>query len=336
MNKTYFVTGCSGYVGKILVSKLLEDQTVEKIVCSDKTDLSNEYKSNSKIVFIHKNLVDEWESEVEKYKPQVVVHLAWQIRTMYNNEKLQGHWNIGGSQKVFDFVKRSESVKTFVVFSTVASYGAYTTNTFENVFSEDVSFRKTDYLYAEEKRIMEENLHKTFSDSGGKNIFVIRPASITGKCGRERTGFGLQSALSGKIKNENLLFKLISFVLKFMPATKLWARQFVHENDIVNAVIEMSRTEKVFPQIEVFNLCPPGGYITAKEMGEMLNKKVIYFHPRLVQLLCFLAWHGTRGRVPTSSGVWSAYSYPIVVDGTKIEELLNFKYSKDIRQAYTE
>jgi hypothetical protein len=181
--------------------------------------------------------------------------------------------------------------------------------------------------------------------SGGLQVFVIRPASITGPVGRERTGFGLQSALSGKIKNENLLFKLIAYVLQFMPATRGWARQFVHEQDIVNASVVMSFSQKnnkenisehnIENKIAKYNLCPSGGYIDAKEMANLLNKKCIYLHPQLVRVLCFFAWHLTLGKIPTSSGVWKAYSYPIIVDGSKIEhDFGDFKYSKNIREAY--
>lgn len=340
MKKNFFVTGGSGYVGKLLLEKLVERVDVEKIIVLDKDMLADYLKNNPKIIFIHKNLVEDWEVEVASFNPTVCVHLAWQIRTMYGKQKLQNHWNIDGSQKVFEFIKKNENIKTLIHFSTVASYGAYKTNTFETVFTENTPFRKTDYLYAEEKRIVEENMDKMFADTVDKNLFVIRPASITGPRGRERTSFGLQSALSGKIKNENFLFKLISLFLQFMPATRGWVRQFVYEQDIVQAVLAMSFTDKEFSVIQKYNLCPGYmedrlPYIDANEMGKMLNKKVIFLHPQLVHFLCFLAWHGTLGKIPTSTGVWKAYAYPIIVDGSKIErDFPEFKYQKDIRQAY--
>jgi nucleoside-diphosphate-sugar epimerase len=356
MKETYFVTGGAGYVGKLLLEKLISDENVEKVVVVDKDFLREDLKNNPKIIFIQKNLVDPWEEEVKKYNPTKVVHLAWQIRTMYGKQKLQNHWNIDGTQKVFDFAKNAPQVSTFVHFSTVASYGAMKENTFQTIFTESTPFRKTNYLYAEEKRIVEEKLKQTFLDTPvpdagfiprpereSINVFVIRPASITGPRGRERSSFGLQSALSGKIKNENILFKIISSVLKFMPATRGWARQFVYEQDIVNAILVMCNSTKSFDKIEKYNLCPtpayrtPGekNYIDANEMGKMLTKKVIYLPPQLVRILCFLAWHLTLGKIPTSPGVWKAYSYPIIVDGSKIErDFPEFKYQKDIRQAY--
>jgi nucleoside-diphosphate-sugar epimerase len=339
------------------LEKLIADNRVEKIIVIDKQDLRKDLKENSKVFFMHKNLVDDWEGEVKNieeknnFKVSRAVHLAWQIRTMYGKQKLQNHWNIDGSQKVFNFISSNPNMKSLVHFSTVASYGALPTNTFDFIFTEDKDFRKTNYLYAEEKRIVEKNLDKTFTKTGGgeinTNIFVIRPASITGERGRERTGFGLQSALAGKIKSknfvENFIFNIIKKFLNFMPATSGWARQFIHEQDIVEAVLTMSFSNKKNTKIEKYNLCPTSAkatagvanYIDAKEMGNLLNKRVIFLHPQLVRVLCFLAWHGTLGKIPTSLGVWKAYAYPIVVDGSKmLRDFPQFKYKKDIREAY--
>ncbi len=340
--KVFLVTGGSGYVGQLLLERLMADGRAQKIIVIDKDDLSESLKTSNKIIFINKNLIDGWEQEIvdlekkNNFKITDVVHLAWQIRTMYGKQKLQNLWNIFGAQKVFEYVRNTESVKTFIHFSTVASYGAFKENSFDKVFLESDKFRKTNYLYAEEKRIVEENLDKIKFKN--KNIFVIRPASITGKKGRERTGFGLQSALLGKIEStnfiQNLIFKIIKKVLNFMPATKTWARQFVHEDDIVNAILVMCFTEKKFENIEKYNLCPES-LILADEMGQMLNKNVVYIHPQIVRVLCFLAWHLTLGKVPTSSGVWKAYSYPIVVDGSKIlKDFAEFKYAKVIRTTH--
>lgn len=357
MKENFLITGGSGYVGKLLLEKLISDDKVGTIIVIDRDELRNDFKENYKIFFIHKNLANEsketWEKEVEEienknnFKITKVVHLAWQIRTIYGKKKLQNHWNIDGSQSVFEYVKKSEDIKTLIHFSTVASYGAEKENTFQTIFTENSSFRKSNYLYAEEKRIVEENLDKLFGRTpGGPQIYVIRPASITGPRGRERTSFGLQSALAGKTSSknflENILLKTISKLLSFMPATRGWARQFVYEGDIVNAILVMCFSTPVpyGGKIRKYNLCPLAlqreqNYIDAKEMGKLLNKKVIYLNPQIVRVLCFLAWHLTLGKIPTSPGVWKAYAYPIIVDGSKIEkDFGEFKYEKDIRQAY--
>ncbi len=95
--ENFLVTGGSGYVGKLLVSKLISDERVGNIIVIDKEDLKADLKSNPKVFFIHKNLVENWEDEVKtieeknNFKISKVVHLAWQIRTMYGKKKIQNH-----------------------------------------------------------------------------------------------------------------------------------------------------------------------------------------------------------------------------------------------------
>src|SRR3989344_7625049 len=168
-----FITGSSGYIGGILVDRFLEDKAVEKIVALDmkpppgKTlgvfgDSTPSVEEGGKVSFLTRNLADPgWEEKVlAGGAPDVVIHCAWQIRELYGQKELQWKWNIGGSDRVFDFVFSNPSVKKLIYFSTVASYGAYPENTDLHRFAEQEPFRKSDYLYAEEKRIAEEQNRK--------------------------------------------------------------------------------------------------------------------------------------------------------------------------------
>ncbi|MEI6058010.1 MAG: NAD(P)-dependent oxidoreductase, partial [bacterium] len=209
---TILITGAAGYVGAMLVDIFSQRADVAKIVALDKTLLPDYIKNAPKLHYICANTADgSWQKEVAAMQPDVVIHTAWQIREMYGKKSLQWKWNIDGSDAVFDFAFATPSVKKLIHFSTVASYGAYPTNTIEHLFTEDEGFRKTDYLYAEEKRIAEEHLKekadaaRTRAAQSGVNehvsVAIIRPASITGPRGRYgRATFGLQSALSGQLK----------------------------------------------------------------------------------------------------------------------------------------
>jgi nucleoside-diphosphate-sugar epimerase len=211
----------------------------------------------------------------------------------------------------------------------VASYGAYAANELEHRFAEDEPFRKSDYLYAEEKRVAEEHLEQKFAvaKKSGSNIAVavVRPAAITGPRGRHmRIRFGLQSALSGQLR-ESFIHRVITLMVSFVPATRKWCRQFVHEDDVVG-IIESLTFREPKKSYEVFNLCPPGPVVRAGDMAQAVGKRLLYVHPRLIQVAFFCMWHLSRGKVPTSRGSWKSYSYPIAVTGEKITREYGYQY----------
>ncbi|MFA9198372.1 MAG: NAD-dependent epimerase/dehydratase family protein, partial [Aquirufa sp.] len=216
---TVFVTGAAGYVGTMLVRRFAAREDVERVIGLDKEAMPELLKDEPKLVYLEMNLADEgWEEKVASYAPDVVIHTAWQIREIYGNRPLSWLWNIEGSTRVFRFAYETPSVNRLVHFSTVASYGAFPENTIEHRFTEVEPFRKTDYLYAEEKRIAEERLEEEFAKASRKvPTAIVRPAAITGPRGRYmRIRFGLQAALSGQLK-DSFVFRLISLMTRFVP-----------------------------------------------------------------------------------------------------------------------
>ncbi len=336
MNHKIFITGGAGYVGVMLAEKLSARGDVEKILCLDKEEMPEILKGNKKIEWLTANTADDFEEFVSRFSPDVVIHTAWQIREMFGKKELQWKWNVDGSDKVFDFAFSAPSVKRIVHFSTVASYSAKKDNTLDHRFTEDEPFRDSDYLYAEEKRIIEKHLLEKWEAAGkNKSVFVIRPAAITGPRGRfMRIRFGLQSALSGQL-TASPIHRLISAMVSFVPAPKKWARQFVHEDDITDVTELLSFANVPNNTYEVFNICPPGDVVLAKDMATLVGKKVMPVTPLMVRVAFFIMWNATRGRVPTSKGGWKSYSYPILVDGTKITKMFGFKYKCDAKTAFS-
>ena len=339
--KTLFITGAAGYVGAMLADQFSLRPDVAKIICLDKEPMPDFLKGREKIVWITANTSDDtWEESVRAYAPDTVIHTAWQIREMYGDQKTQWKWNIVGSEKIFDFAFSLPSVKTLIHFSTVASYAAYPENTLEHRFTEDEPFRKSDYRYAEEKRIVEERLKEKYAAAlkrGGalSDVFVVRPVSITGPYGRHvRVRFGLQSVLSGQAKG-SLIHRMISALVSFVPITKKWARQFVHEDDINDIVALLAFRIPDTGRFEIFNACPPGdSIVSGRDMATAVHKRAVLIPPWLIRTVFFLTWHLSCGRIPTSRGGWKSYSYPIIVDGSKITKLFGYHYQYESRDAF--
>jgi len=329
MKHTLLITGAAGYVGTMLIKKFAAREDVLRIVGLDKESIPELLKDIPKLSYLEYNTAEAWEEMAGKYEPDIVIHCAWQIREMYGQKELQWKWNVTGSDRVFDFAMEHPFVKKLVHFSTVASYGAQPDNTIERRFHEEERFRKSDYLYAEEKRICEEHLEEKYKAAKAKGrdikVAIVRPAAITGPRGRYmRIRFGLQAALSGQLK-ESFIHRLISFMVSFVPITEKWCRQFVHEDDVVGIVETLSFTD-LKRDYEAFNMCPPGDVVRGKDMARAVGKKTIKVPPQIIRMVFFFMWHLSRGKVPTSKGGWKSYSYPIAVTGEKLTREYGYQY----------
>ncbi len=335
---TVFVTGAAGYVGAMLCRRFAARDDVAAIIALDKEARPELLNGTPKLTWITANLADgTWQETVKNAAPTIVIHAAWQIREMYGDQKTQWTWNIDGSDAVFDMVFSTPSVKRLVHFSTVASYGAQADNEIERRFKEEDGFRKSDYLYAEEKRIAEEHLKEKYEaakkQGSSVEVAIVRPAAITGPRGRYmRIRFGLQAALSGQLK-ESFIHRLISLMVSFVPVTKKWCRQFIHEDDVVG-IIELLAFSPLKRPYEAFNICPPGPVVRGQDMARAVGKKTISVHPYLIRLAFFIMWHLSRGRVPTSRGGWKSYSYPIAVSGEKLTREYGYIYQYEPFEAF--
>ena len=336
-----FITGGAGYVGAMIVDQFARRADVEKIISLDKeveTDLTINHPNRDKIIFLNTNTSnDDWKDQVKSFSPDVVIHTAWQIRHMYGKEDVEWKWNIEGSDKVFDLAFNTPSVKKLIYFSTVSSYGAFPENKIDHFYKESEPFVKSGYLYAEEKRFCEEHLeekYKNAKNSGWNGqVFIVRPAAITGPRGRyDRIRFGLQSALSGNLKG-GFAYRIVTLLTSFVPVTKNWLRQYIHEDDVTD-IVSLFTFNNLEGSYEVFNISPPGDAVLGQDMAEAVGKKTLPIYPWMARLAFFFFWHATRGKIPTSPGSWRGYSYPIAVDGSKLTKQYGYVYKFPSKEAF--
>lgn len=338
--KTILVIGV-GYVGEMLCDQLNQRADVRAIIALDKEPQSDWCKSFSKVTYIQHNMADDgWQVEVAKYEPEVVIHTAWQIRAMYGKAKEQWRWNVDGSNKVFDFALNQPSIKRLIYFSTASSYSARADNRLAHLFTEDEGFRDDDYIYAHEKKATEESLRAKYEQAQkeGKTIpqiSIVRPAAVTGPRGRfMRIRFGLQSALSGNLKG-GFVNRLVTTLTSFVPATKGWVRQFIHEDDVNDIVFKLAFADLAW-DYEVFNITPQGEPVLAPDMAAAVGKKILPIKPWMARVAFWFFWHATRGRIPTSPGSWRFYSYPVVMSGAKLATIYPCRYSSKDAFRYTD
>lgn len=336
--KTLFITGGAGYVGEMLCEQFAKRADVKKIITLDKEPQSEFSKSIPKLTYIEANMADDgWQEEVAQHNPDTVIHTAWQIRAMYGNPKEQWRWNVRGSDNIFDLAIATPSVTKLIYFSTASSYSARADNRFDHLFTEEEGFRDDDYIYAHEKKVVEEHLKEKYDTAARKDlqVVVVRPAAITGPRGRYmRIRFGLQSALQGNLKG-NPVYKLVTMLTAFVPATKGWVRQFIHEDD-VNDLVQHFTFNDAPTNYEVYNITPVSEPVYAPDMANAVGKKILPITPTMARIAFFGFWHGTRGKVPTCGGSWRFYSYPVVMSGEKLATQYVCKYSSKDAFQYTD
>ena len=218
---------------------------------------------------------------------------------------------------MFNFVFEN-NIKRLVHFSTVAGYGALPTNTIFHHFVETDPLLEKNYLYGIDKKQIEGMLSETYKSAQSKKdpqdlpqIIIFRPCAISGPRGQHMfKRFGLlQMTKNG---------------LPIIPLTgPQSARQFIHEDDVFDAV-NFAAFGGIKGQYEIFNLAPPG-FLLLKDMAKRIGKHTIRI-PMFIGKMCFaLLWHLSRGKIPTVPAGINSYTYPIVVDGSKLMRT-GFKY----------
>jgi len=314
-----FITGAAGYIGGMLTDLFLKDQSVEKVIALDFKDIKEATdrfsEKNPRLKWITWNLGDDgWQEKVLKEGPvDVVIHSAYVIRQGYGEgRKWQIKSNITAADNVFEFAFKN-NVKKLIHFSTVASYGALKENSLDKWFKEEDLFKEEKYLYGVDKKIIEENLQRAFKNKKPlTKVVVIRPCAVTGPRGQNMfKRFGLIQMIKGG--------------LPFVPVIgEKSARQYIHEDDVNEIVKMIIKEDMVQADYEVFNIAPPD-YILLKNQARLMGKAVYKIPFWLGWLGFFLLWHLSRGRIPTVPEGIRSYTYPIIVDGSKITKT-GFQY----------
>ncbi len=337
MTHRVFITGAAGYIGGMLCDMLARRADVQCIIALDISAMSEALRGNPKIKWIEANTVDpSWRAVAAAEKPDVVIHLAWQIRELFGQAELQRHWNIGGASAVFDFCFDTPSVQRLIHFSSVACYGPEPGNRIDTSFVESDRLRVCEFSYAEQKRLVEENLERRFAVAqtrGSKAaVVVLRPATLAGPRGRARGSGLLQSTLSGHA-TAGLLRRALAKLAAVVPVTAHWCRQYLHEDDLTDCV-ERLAFAGLKNRYDIFNVAPPGDVMRGDDLARAFGKRAIRVHPQLMRLVFFLLWHGTRGRIATPRGAWKSYCFPVVVNSAKLTAAHGFTYRMGARDAF--
>ena len=316
------ITGAAGYIGTMLIERLAHSHSIEVIHGVDIRAQPARYGNCNKVRWIQGDVAEDgWLSQVDGKNIGVVIHCAYQIRELYGGKKKQQeHWNIDGARKVFEFALGCPSVRRVVQLSTVSAYGALPQNSLDRPFTEESPLCEDVYLYGVQKKRVENLLWHSFRRlRPSAHIVVLRLASVSGPRGRFGLNrYGLLSTIAGRFP----------FVICGRPD---WGRQYLHEDDLIDVVSTFVHSPPT-TGYEVFNVSPPD-FLDATSIGRLFKKRVVALPPRLLQGLFALLWHGSRGAMTTPAGAWRFLSYPIRVDGSRLQLACGYQYRYSSLQA---
>ena len=306
------VTGAAGYIGSLLINRLVSDDN-NRVVGVDLLPKPAQTRTQKNLFWVTRDLAREgWESSALKNgRPDAVVHLAFKIRSPYGKEEQTKKENIAASGNVFKFAFENK-VPRLIYTSSVAAYGAKKEN-IGRLLKESEPLKEGASPYGTQKRMVEELLRAmVIKFKPVTHTTIVRLNSVTGPVGQGvKSKFGLITFLK----------KLLPFVVEAHPA---WARQFIHERDVENILLKTLRSPLRGGVVDTYNAAPPE-FLTAKDIARILKKKTVRIPKMSVRPAFWLAWHATRGIIPTHPDSANGLIYPINVDGSKIRET-GFRY----------
>ena len=92
----------------------------------DKKFISNhvQFKKNIKTIYADVNLIDKYKKKINKFNPQIVIHLASQplVLESYKDTKKTFLTNIMGTVNLFETLKEIKSIKKIIIFTSDKVY----------------------------------------------------------------------------------------------------------------------------------------------------------------------------------------------------------------------
>ncbi len=312
------ITGAAGYIGGMVADRLLETEPGTVVTGIDLLPEPARWRGNARVRWVRHDLaVPGWEERALGGGPAAaVLHAAFRIRAPFGKVKAYERQNREASRRTFDFAFKN-NVPGLVYLSTVASYGARKEN-IGRLLQETEPLLETKNPYGYQKKLIEDGLRQVL---GLRNVpttvTVLRLNSVTGP---------RSQGLSSKFGLITFLKKLLPFVIELDPH---WARQFVHEDDVTDAIFaSLSRQGGA---LRIYNIAPRQ-FLEVKDIARVLGKKTVRLPVWAMKAALFCLYPVSFGKLVPASAA-AGLVYPINVDGSLIEKELDFKYKYSAEEA---
>jgi len=295
------VTGVTGYLGSILIRKLLQDPKIEQVTGIDIKEPNFSYK---KFNFIQLDIRDT-NLAVAIAGCDTAVHLAFIVQEI-RDKKLTYDINVNGTKNFLEACRKNK-IRKIVVASSIAAYGSVPRN---SVITEDTPLNGNNRSYYSYTKMMVEKMLDEF-EKNNPNILItrLRPSVLIGK-------------------NINNPFKQIVNLKTLYYIKGNDKLPVVYESDVADAFYKVTIEEHP----GAYNI--HAGNLSLQWVADKLGirtKAIPYYIARIVIDIAFLL-----GASPFSSHWVELARYPFELSTDKAKKELGWTPTKTPEEAFME
>jgi UDP-glucose 4-epimerase len=273
LDKNIVVTGSTGNLGKLIVNNIPRS----KLTCIDIKNPVDKLPLNARFInfdITRDNLVELF----LKLKPSTIIHTAFTVTPVKAKYRRQALMNdVKGTKTVLKAALRSKTSHIIYLSSTLA-YGASLKNV--NLLKEtDPLQAKPNFHYSFHKRLVEEKICIPFMNKhSGPILTILRPSGILGP------------------SINNYVTDILRWkVLPFMLEGKYTKIQWLHEKDLVQAVLKSIEIKKK----GIFNITPDTSESYFAQ-SKYLPRHSIFIPEKLSRITANIMWNFNLSKTPPS------------------------------------
>jgi len=247
-NLRVFITGAAGYIGRMLVDRLLQQDYVSLVVATDIKELATN-PSHPKLVFAKVDIRSPLIGELmRQHRVNTVVHLATIVTPDKGiSREMEYDVDVVGTRNVLQGCVEA-GVRQLIVTSSGAVYGYYP-NSPEWLSETDPLRGNEEFAYAYHKRLVEEMLAEFRRQQPQLKQLIFRPGTILGRNTRNQI-----TALFHK----KVVLGIVGSAAPFV---------FIWDEDVVNCIEKGIREGAE----GIYNLAGDG-VVTMREIAELVGK----------------------------------------------------------------
>ena len=299
------VTGASGYLGRLLVNRLVRCEEVERVLAIDNHPMLRQPPPS--VDFVNRDTTRDISDLLIRHRVDCVAHLAFVIRPDRNRERAR-KVNVEGAANVLDGCAAA-GVEQVLYMSSATVYGAHPDN--PPALTERAPLRPVaGFQYAEAKVEVEELLREFGRRHRDASVCVLRACPVLGPD-------------ADNFVARNLARRVLVGVAGYDPPM-----QFLHEDDVSDIMTHclMNRVDGIY------NV---GGRDTLRmsEMARVAGSKLLRLPAHLLYGVTELSWLlRMQGNTPACG--LDFIRYPWVVSGERLEREHGLRAERSSEQAW--